>query len=274
MAVTLAWDLEPEAALAFFRDKGLETSFAWQDIVGEEHDVAFTVAKMLDVDLLSEVRDSVDRAIAEGKTLREFTDELKPTLVERGWWGRAEMTDPATGAIEEVQLGSPRRLRTIFHTNMMTAYSAGHWSRIEDHKAEAPYLMYDAVRDSRTRPQHAAWDGTVRHVDDSFWDAHYPPNGWNCRCSVIQLDRQQLDSEGLEVSDPPPQVEREWTNPRTGEVHRIPGGVDPGWAYNPGRSRADRVRELMREKAAAAGDLGTAAQAALDRSLQEGNGSG
>lgn len=265
MAVTLAWDLEPDAALAFFRDKGLQASFAWQDIVHQEHDTAFTVAKMLDLDLLADVRDAVDTAIAEGKTPREFRQELEPELVQRGWWDRAEMTDPETGDVQEVQLGSPRRLRTIFHTNMQTAYAAGHWSRIEDHKNEAPYLMYDAVRDSRTRPQHAAWDGTVKRVDDPFWSAHYPPNGWNCRCSVIQLDRSQLDELGLDESETPESAERKWVNPRTGEVQRIPIGIDPGWAYHPGRSRSDRVREILREKVAATGDLGAAAQAVVDR---------
>lgn len=265
MAVTLDWNLPPDAALAFFRDKGLTASFAWQDIVDAEHDLAFTVAKMLDMDLLADVRDAVDAAIAEGKQLREFADELEPLLREKGWWGRREVTDPDTGDVVEAELGSRRRLRTIFHTNIQTAYAAGHWSRIEDHKAEAPYLMYDAVRDSRTRPQHAAWDGTVLPVDDPFWATHYPPNGWNCRCTVIQLDRAQLDEAGLEVSERPQEAERRWENPRTGEVRRIPAGIDPGWAYHPGRSRAGRIREILAEKTAAAGELGAAARGAVER---------
>ena len=40
--------------------------------------------------------------------------------------------------------------------------------------------MYDAVNDSRTRPQHLEWDGLVLPVDHSFWQIHGPPNelGW------------------------------------------------------------------------------------------------
>ena len=40
--------------------------------------------------------------------------------------------------------------------------------------------MYDAVNDSRTRPQHLEWDGLVLPVDHPFWQTHGSPNelGW------------------------------------------------------------------------------------------------
>mgnify|MGYP000246292363 CR=1 FL=1 len=47
--------------------------------------------------------------------------------------------------------------------------------RIEQNKAEAPYLMYDAVMDEATRDEHAAWDGTVLPVSDPWWNTHTPP---------------------------------------------------------------------------------------------------
>ena len=42
--------------------------------------------------------------------------------------------------------------------------------------------------DGRVRPEHAAMDGITRPVNDSFWKKYYPPNGWNCRCTVMQSD--------------------------------------------------------------------------------------
>jgi len=251
------FNLAPEQAVEFFRAKGLNPSFAWQDMLHEEHDRAFTVAKMLDLDLLSDVRDAVDRAISEGWTLKRFRDELAPELVRRGWWGRALMTDPATGEEKEVQLGSPRRLKTIYDTNLRTAYSAGHWERIEENRNTAPYVMYSAVLDARTRPQHRAWNGTVLRADDPWWKTHTPPNGWNCRCTVIQLNDRDLERLGKRAPDEaPPSPTRDWTNPRSGEIVQVPVGVDPGFGYAPGASaRAGRVAEadaLAREKAAAA----------------------
>jgi len=249
MSAELRFDLAPAKALEFFRGKGYATSFGWQSIWQAEHDAAFTVAKMMNVDLLRDVRIAVDKAIAEGKTLNEFRDELKPRLVEAGWWGKAEMVDPDTGETKLVQLGSPRRLQTIFETNMQTSYAAGHWAQITQTKDDAPLLMYDAVNDAQTRPEHAAWDGLILYADDSWWQAHFPPNDWGCRCGVIQLSREQAIAMGWQESDTAPADKmREYVNPRTGEVSQVPKGVGPGWAYAPGASRANTQRDLLAQK--------------------------
>lgn len=250
MAIEARFDLPPREALAFFRKKGFVTSFSWQDVWQREHDAAFTVAKMMDVDLLRDVRAAVDRAIAEGHTFETFRKELQPRLQEAGWWGRKEVIDPDGGEIKTTELGSPRRLRTIFHTNMQTAYAAGEWEQIQQDKAEAPYLMYDAIDDGRTRPEHKAWDGTVLPVDHEWWDTHRPPNGWGCRCGVIQLSRAEVQARGLAVAEEAPPVRmREHVNQRTGEVTQVPEGIDPGWAYNPGATdRNAALREQLGRK--------------------------
>lgn len=253
MAIAASFNLAPEKAVEFFRGKGLAASFAWQDMLHEEHDRAFTVAKMLDLDLLSDVMRYVDRAINEGWTRRRFVDELMPELITRGWWGRQEMQDPATGDTVEVQLGSARRLKTIYDTNLRTAYAAGHWEKIEINKRSAPYVMYSAVLDGRTRPAHAAWNGKVLRADDAWWKTHTPPNGWNCRCTVIQLSDRDLERMGKSGPDEAPAGgTREWQNPRTGEVLQVPLGVDPGWGYAPGSSRRAEAMALARGKLDAA----------------------
>lgn len=265
-----AFDLPPERALEFFRAKGLTTSFAWQDLLHEEHDHAFTVAKMADLDLLADVRRLIDRGLAEGWSRQQFINRLRPELERRGWWGRAEMTDPDTGETKLVQLGSPRRLKTIFDTNLRTAYAAGHWAAIEKNAADAPYVMYSAVLDARTRPAHRAWNGLVLRWDDPWWQTHTPPNGWNCRCSVIQLSARDLARMGRGGPDgAPPSSDRDWTNPRTGEILRVPAGVDPGWGYAPGgEARAVAIAQQAREKIAAAPeDLAAAARRALRQGL-------
>lgn len=243
------FDLAPEKALAFFRAKGYATSFAWQDVWQQENDAAFTVAKMMNVDLLRDVRAAVDKALADGQSFEQFRGEIEGRLVQAGWWGKAEMADPVTGETKLVQLGSPRRLRTIFTTNLQTAYAAGHWQEIQATKASAPYLMYDAVDDASTREEHAAWDGTVLPADDSWWGTHMPPNDWGCRCGVIQLSAEQVQAMGLDVAAAaPPSPTREYTNPRTGAVERVPLGVGPGWAYNPGASRSQLLQQQLDEK--------------------------
>lgn len=250
MDIAGSFALKPKEALKFFRAKGYKIGFAWQDVWQQEHDAAFTVAKMMDVDLLSDVRAAVDKAIAEGQSLQEFTKALKPRLVDAGWWGKAVMEDPANpGEAQLVQLGSVRRLRTIFRMNMQTAYAAGDWAQIQDTKAEAPYLMYDAIDDNKTRPLHHAWDNTVLPVGDPWWSTHMPPNGWNCRCGVIQLSQRQAEAMGKAQPDKAPSSPtREYTNPRTGEISRVPVGIDPGFAYNPGESRLEHLQQAYDQK--------------------------
>ena len=49
-------------------------------------------------------------------------------------------------------------------------------------------LKYVAVQDERTRQTHRVWDGIVLPIGHKFWEVHYPPNGWNCRCHAVSTD--------------------------------------------------------------------------------------
>lgn len=230
----------PVEALRFFRGKGLAIGFAWQDIWQEEHSVAFTVAKAMNANLLEDIRAAVDTAIAEGQTLAEFSKGLRPTLEARGWWGKKAMVDPATGEEKIVQLGSPRRLETIFDTNMRSARSAGDWERFERTEKNFPFLRYTAVMDGRERPQHHAWNGTIKRVSDSWWNTHCPQCGWHCRCRLVAVNQRMMDRKGWSVTENPPAFRKlPYTNPRTGEVTHIEEGIDPGFNFNIGKARLD-----------------------------------
>lgn len=243
MTVRLA-PLPPEDAIAALEARGrrLDPSWSWQDRWGEEHADAFTVARSAGFDILNDLFEGLSSALKEGKTGRDFARELMPTLIQKGWWGRREMLDPVTGEPEEVQLGSPRRLKQIFDANMRVSYAAGHWAAFERGQQDRPYLRYVALMDGRTRPQHAAWHNTVLRVDHPWWDTHAPPCGWNCRCTLQSLsarDVARLQAEGEVLKFDAPTIEYEAFERRDGTVIWTPVGIDPGWGYNPGRAGAD-----------------------------------
>lgn len=48
-------------------------------------------------------------------------------------------------------------------------------------------LQYRTAGDDKVRPEHAALNGVTRPMNDPFWETYYPPNGWNCRCTVVQV---------------------------------------------------------------------------------------
>ena len=230
-------------AIRYFRRRRAQPlpSWSWLELQRAEHAKMFTVAKSAGFDVLGDVADAVDRAQAQGQTFAQFQADLEPLLRRKGWWGKQTVVGP-DGRPRVVQLGSPRRLKTIFRTNLRVSAAAARWQRIQDRKDRFPYLMYDAVNDSRTRPQHLEWDGLVLPVDHPFWKTHGPPNDWGCRCILRQLSEAVMRRRGLEVSEPPEIRTREWTNRLTGETRAVPEGIDPGWDYNPGEAHVRRAQ--------------------------------
>lgn len=256
MAIELK-PLPPVEAIAAFevRKRDLVETFSWQDFWQEEHATSFTVAKSAGFDILKDVSDAFEKALNEGKTPRDFARSLRPTLEAKGWWGKKLVEHPATGEIVPAQLGSLRRLQTIFDTNMRVSYAAGHWASFERNRRTRPFLRYVCILDERTRPAHRARHNLVLPIDHPYWDHWAPPCGWNCRCtlqSLSQRDIYRLVSEGEELRFEPPQdTYRNFVNKRTGEIVRVPDGIDPGWAYNPGRAGYEaRVNQAVAEKIA------------------------
>jgi len=41
------------------------------------------------------------------------------------------------------------------------------------------------------RPEHAALNGVTLPPSDEFWESYYPPNGWRCRCTVVQVRKKK-----------------------------------------------------------------------------------
>ncbi|HBD18672.1 MAG TPA: hypothetical protein DC063_00225 [Arenimonas sp.] len=270
----------PKDALQYFRAKIATPGFDWRDIWRTEHASAFTVAKATQADVLTSIREALDKALAEGRTYRQFAAELTPTLQELGWWGEQMMVDPVTGKTVAAKLGSPRRLKTIFRANLRTARAAGQWNRAERTKAALPYLLYELGPSREHREEHVAWHGTLLPIDDPWWETHMPPNGWGCKCRVRQVSRaeaERMRQEGVMApgraqiidaqtglptgqlekrrvpvkTQAPPIVRVPWENKRTGRVEMVPAGIDPGWDSNPGKTRLQNLEALLNEKLAA-----------------------
>lgn len=233
--------LPPEEAIAYLKAKGfaLSPTFDWRDMWQADHAAAFTVAKSAGFDVLGDIHSALVDALANGTTFSDFKKNLTPTLQAKGWWGRGPALDPETGEVSMAQLGSPRRLQTIFDVNMRMAYAAGKWTKAEATKVTHPYGQYCAIHDDKTRPEHLAWDGTVVRMDSEWAQTHATPCGWNCRCTWRFLSDIELEHEGLTIDPAPASTMKTYINARTGEVTEVPIGVDPGFGYNPGKVAVD-----------------------------------
>ena len=256
--------LQPEQAIKYLKSKGYKFSWDWHEAWQNAHTRSFTVAKVMREDILTDIREIVQKSLDEGITLQQFTKELKPKLIDKGWWVAISGTPeevrdellkrklikkasliPAGDEPITIQLGSLRRLKTIYRTNIQTSYMAGRYKSQIDNIDNRPYWQYVAVMDKRTRPTHAQLNGRVFRYDDPFWDSFYPPNGWGCRCRVRALSDDNLKDRSLDVDSSEGQLSEEMQviSKKTGEEkpvavytdsltgHKI--SPDVGWSYNP-----------------------------------------
>ena len=254
--------LPPEDTLRAWDARGdLATTVRWAEMWQEEHARAFTVAKVARLDLLETIRASIDDAARNGATFEMWKERLQPELEKAGWWGRVKDRS-LTGTDAAVMVG-PRRLKTIFTTNMRVSRAASQWARIQRYKGVRPFLRYVTVGDHKVRWQHREWHGVILPVDHPWWQQHFPPNGWNCRCTVQQLDQATMDRRGWKVSPgPPPETPpRRFYRPGTKESVLVPGGFDPGWAYNPGMASLRAVGDKAASSIDAAWKAGNPAAA-------------
>ncbi len=150
---------------------------------------------------------------------------MRDVLAELGWWGVQDRENPKTGEVERVELGTPRRLKTIYVTNARVARAVGQWERIQRTKDSRPWLIYELGPSERHRPEHEAWAGKVLKVDDPAWGTMFPPNG-GCQCRVRQISEREANDLSGESKAP--------------SAESLAAGIDPEWAYNPGEASRRR----------------------------------
>jgi len=227
-----------DEAIKFFRQKVSLPTEAWTDIWEGMHSRAFVVAGGMKSELLSDLRAAVDRGISEGTTITGFRKAFDETVKKNGWSYKGSRG---------------WRTATSFNTNVRTAYAAGHYEQMTAPAVlkARPFWRYVGGLSEHPRALHLKWSGTVLRADDAWWHTHYPPNGWGCKCMVVSHSSAELERDGLDVSSSAPEDGHyEHTNKNTGEVISVPNGIDPGWAYNPGKAAwgVNEAKRLMEDK--------------------------
>lgn len=248
--------LKPEEAIRYFESKGYEIGFNWHGVEARAHATAFTVAGVLKQDVLADIRGGLSAALKNGETLEQFRRRLTPVLEQKGWLGKGLKADE-DGVLEGKKL-TPRRLKTIFETNMQAAYNAG---RYEEQLANAefrPYLERVAVMDTHTRPVHARLNGYTARIDDPVWRFMYPPDGHGCRCRVrarsqADIDRLKITVQHSEIIE----VEQAWGPNDSRMVKAINWNgelytPDAGFGHNPGEGYLASLGQRLLERSAVA----------------------
>lgn len=146
------------SAADYLRARNVEPSAEFYARLEHLRQEAWTLSKISDVEQIEQVKQSLVKALAEGKSFREWQQALTPEM-----------------------LALPRHYQeTVFRTAMLSSYNGAKWTHFRAHAERRPILRYIAVNDHRTRPAHHALHGLMMPVDDERWQQLAPPLGFNC----------------------------------------------------------------------------------------------
>lgn len=225
--------LPPGEADAYFRRKGIRIAWDSTALSAEAHARAFTVARVMSVDLLNDLRLEVERAIRDGVSYSEFERNLIPTLQRHGWlphdadgWPTAESAE-IVGPGGEIRRVGPWRLRKIYDTNLTVATQAGRFREQTQPAvlAALPYWQYALGGAEHHTPACLRRQGEIHRADDAWWSTNYPPNHWGCTGYVRSLSADEVSSE----------VKRGATVRQGGpDIWREAGKGGERWGFNPG----------------------------------------
>jgi SPP1 gp7 family putative phage head morphogenesis protein len=185
---------------------------------------AFWIAGASQLDVVQSVKDSLDKAIADGTPLDAWKKQVRQQLADE--WGG----------------DNPKRLELIMRNAAQTSYNAGRWYQLTEPSVLRlrPFFQFDAVIDDRTTEPCRTWDTTILPAEHEFWLRAWPPIHHGCRSSVRSLRRSQAEREG--VSESPPD----------GTAQQGFGAAPPAaqeWRPNPVGRDARLMAELERKRA-------------------------
>lgn len=160
-----------------------------QEFIGTHARVLDTSFEKVEMSDLMRKRLTRSNYIFSGmKTFHELNEAFPSLLDENGNRKSFEQFLNDVRKIDEKY--NQNYLRAEFNFVQSSAEMAAKWERfMED--GDRYHLQYRTANDGKVRPEHAAMHGITLPPSDSFWEEFYPPNGWNCRCTVIQVRKSK-----------------------------------------------------------------------------------
>lgn len=149
-------------------------------------DSSFAEVEMSDT-MRAKLRES-DYIFSGIKTFHELNEAFPSLLDEKG------NRKPFNQFLNDVQkiddTYNKAYLNAEYNHAQASAEMAAKWEGYEEDGDEY-YLQYRTAGDDKVRPEHAALNGVTLPMSDPFWDEYFPPNGWNCRCTVVQVLKEK-----------------------------------------------------------------------------------
>lgn len=182
-----------KGAIDYFAAKTNLDTDSWKEGQGIIQLAAFTVAGAKGR-MLQDLREAVDKAIAQGISIKDFAKEFNkiadsyvPKWLDSG--------DP-----DKTAKNRAWRSQLIYSQNINQAYGAGRYAQQTDPYIlkRRPYWLWKHGDTRVPRPNHKEMDGAVFAAGSIDY---YPPCGFNCLCRVFTLSQAEFDTRGYTQDD-------------------------------------------------------------------------
>ncbi len=148
---------------------------------------AFTVAGVMNYECEEKLKSAAKKILDGSHPLLQKNPEAD---IKALW--RDEAYNILADYIDVPEMPPPSFLQTNLRTATVSAYYAAQWQRLQGLKDVYTAYRYKTMNDNRVRESHAALHNKVFNANDPIWDSIFPPNSWNCRCTVEPLSDDEL----------------------------------------------------------------------------------
>lgn len=94
----------------------------------------------------------------------------------------------------------------LLRTHGFQAYQAAQYEVMDRQREVFPFWQYLTMGDDHVRDSHAALNNVILPADHAFWQDHYPPWDFGCRCQVVALSESDMeDAKAADTGKPPEQ---------------------------------------------------------------------
>lgn len=164
------------------------TDEAFDELLEANHENAFRLAEINNLELVFDVWQALDNSLEQGVDFRDFKKSFGETL-KAAWTGSSKQ--------------KATRLETVFRNATQQSYNHGRWAQLEEPELKRlrPYRLFDAVRDKRTSKICRDAHGTLLPADHPFWDTRVPPCHHRCRSTIRSLRARDAARRGV-TQDP------------------------------------------------------------------------
>ena len=132
------------------------------------------------------------------KTFHEMKETFPSLLDENG------NKKPFKQFLKDVQAVNEKYnshyLKAEYEFAVSSAEMAAKWEKFEE-DGDRYDLQYRTMLDENVRDSHRKLDGVTLPPSSPFWNEYFPPNGWRCRCKVVQVRKGKYTTDEHEAME-------------------------------------------------------------------------